>query len=100
MPAVTQDHSARRGKRFIVSLLWNWLGVGAGLVAGLLISPYLIRKIGPEAYGIWVLSFALAENYVLLDLGFRSATVKYVAHFWATGESARVNEVLNTMVAY
>jgi len=100
MPAVEQDHSARRGKRFIVNLLWSWMGVGATLVSGLLISPYLIAKLGPEGYGIWVLSFALVDNYSLLDLGFRSATVKYVAHYWATGEPVRVNEILNTAIAY
>jgi O-antigen/teichoic acid export membrane protein len=100
MPAVEQDHSARRGKRFIVNLLWNWIGVGATLISGLLISPYLIRKLGPEGYGVWVLSFALVDNYAFLDLGFRSATVKYVAHYWATGEPVRINEILNTVIAY
>lgn len=100
MPAVDQDHSARRGIRFVVNLLWNWLGVAATLVSGLLISPYLIRKLGPDGYGVWVISFSLVDNYALLDLGFRSATVKYVAHYWATGESTRVNEVLNTVIAY
>ncbi len=100
MSAVEQDQAVRRGKRFIVNLLWNWVGVGATLIAGLLISPYLIAKLGAEAYGIWVLSFALVENYAFFDLGFRSATVKYVAHYWATGEPVRVNEVLNTVVSY
>ena len=100
MPSLEQDHSARRGKRFIVNLLWNWLGVAATLISGLVLSPYLIRHLGPEGYGIWILSFSLVENYTFLDLGFRSATVKYVAHYWATGESARVNEILNSIVAY
>jgi O-antigen/teichoic acid export membrane protein len=100
MLAVEQDHSERRGRRFIVNLMWNWMGVGATLVSGLILSPYFIRKLGPEGYGVWVLSFALVDNYALLDLGFRSATVKYVAHYWATGESARVNEIINTIVVY
>jgi len=100
MPPVEQVQPARRGKRFVVNLLWSWMGVGATLASGLLISPYLISKLGPEGYGIWVLSFALVDNYMLLDLGFRSATVKYVAHYWATGEPARVNEILNTVIAY
>ena len=100
MTTTLQSHSDRRGKRFVINLLWNWVGVGATLIAGLIISPYLIRKLGPDAYGVWVLSFALVENYVFLDLGFRSATVKYVAHYWATGEPVRINEVLNTVIAY
>jgi O-antigen/teichoic acid export membrane protein len=91
---------AHRGKRFVLNVFWNWLGVGAGLVTGLLLSPYMIRKIGPEGYGIWALSFALAEYYWFLDLGFRSATVKYVAHYWARAEFDKVSEVVNTGITY
>ncbi|MBZ5606486.1 MAG: oligosaccharide flippase family protein [Acidobacteriia bacterium] len=100
MTVASSEHASPRGRRFVVNILWNWMGVAAALVGGLLISPYLIRKLGPEAYGVWVLSFALVENYSLLDLGFRSATVKYVAHYWATGETERVNEILNTVIAF
>jgi O-antigen/teichoic acid export membrane protein len=63
----SEDH---RGDRFIFSLLWNWMGVAAGLFTGLLLSPYLIAKLGPEAYGLWTLSFALVEYCSFLDLGF------------------------------
>lgn len=84
----------------MVNLLWSWLGVCATLVTGIVVSPYLIRKLGAEGYGLWALSFALVEYGVFLDLGFRSATVKYVAHYWATSEPGRVNEVLNTALLY
>ncbi|HET8550079.1 MAG TPA: oligosaccharide flippase family protein [Bryobacteraceae bacterium] len=89
-----------RTARFIVNVVWNWLGVGVGLVAGLLLSPYLIRKLGADGYGIWALSFAIVEYYWLTDLGFRSATVKYVAHHSATGEHDKVREVVNTAITY
>jgi hypothetical protein len=42
-----------------------------------LLSPYLIRKLGSDAYGVWILAFGLIEYCWLFDLGFRSATVKY-----------------------
>lgn len=92
--------SSGRGHRFVGNVVWNWLGVGATLVAGLIISPYLIRKLGAEGYGIWSLSFALIDYYAFLDLGFRSAMVKYVAHYAALDEPERVNEVLNTILVY
>jgi len=89
-----------RGDRFVFNLLWNWTGVAAGLVTGLLLSPYLIRKLGPEAYGVWVLSFGLVEYGSFLDLGFRSAMVKYVAHYWALEDRLGVNRIINTGLAY
>jgi len=81
-------------------VFWNWLGVGAGLFTGILLSPYMIRKLGPEGYGLWALSFALVEYYTFLDLGFRSATVKYVAHHFALQEWLQTNEIINTILVY
>jgi O-antigen/teichoic acid export membrane protein len=92
--------NARRGERFILSLLWNWMGVAAGLFTGLLLSPYLIRKLGPEAYGLWTLSFAVVEYGTFLDLGFRSAIVKYVAHYYTLNDALGINRVINTGVVY
>jgi O-antigen/teichoic acid export membrane protein len=90
----------RRGERFVFSLLWNWVGVAAGLFTGLLLSPYLIRKLGTEAYGLWTLSFAVVEYGTFLDLGFRSAIVKYVAHHHTLSDALGMNRVINTGVAY
>jgi O-antigen/teichoic acid export membrane protein len=102
MPDAVDTASAgvSRGKRFIVNVFWNWLGVGVGLFSGFLLSPYLIYKLGPEGYGIWALSFALIEYYWFVDLGFRTATVKYGAHYWARGELEKVSEVVSTGLLY
>ena len=101
MQAVDEPSTGpNRSERFIFGLLWNWAGVAAGLFTGLLISPYLIRKLGDEAYGLWTLSFAVVEYGSFLDLGFRSAIVKYIAHYHALEDSRAINHVLNTGVIY
>jgi O-antigen/teichoic acid export membrane protein len=89
-----------RSERFVRSVIWNWAGVSISLVTGFLLSPYLFRRLGPEGYGIWALSFSLIEYYWLLDLGVRSATAKFVAHHWTTGEPLQVSEVMSTAVSY
>ena len=89
-----------RSEIFVRSVVWNWAGVSISLITGFLLSPYLFRKLGPEGYGIWALSFSLIEYYWLLDLGVRSATAKFVAHYWTTGESAQLSEIMSTAVAY
>src|SRR6266496_5963465 len=75
MPTATHH----RGYRFVLNILWSWMGVAAGLFTGLLLSPYMIHKLGAEGYGVWAISFSLVEYCGFLDLGFRSAIVKYVA---------------------
>jgi O-antigen/teichoic acid export membrane protein len=89
-----------RSEKFVRSVVWNWAGVSISLITGFLVSPYLFRKLGPEGYGIWALSFSLIEYYWLLDLGVRSATAKFVAHYWTTEEPAQVSEIMSTAVSY
>ena len=101
MPAVDQPPSSHhRGDRFVFNLIWNWMGVAASLFTGILLSPYLIHKLGPEAYGLWALSFALVEYCGFLDLGFRSAIVKYVAHYNALEQLPGITQVINTGLVY
>ena len=100
MSAPVDPNPKGRSVRFVQSVVWNWAGVSISLITGFLLSPYLFRKLGPEGYGIWALSFSLIEYYWLLDLGVRSATAKFVAHHWTTGEPAQVSEIMSTAVSY
>ena len=89
-----------RSARFFTNVLWNWLGVAVMLLTGFVLSPVIIRRVGHDGYGVWALAFSLIEYYWLLDLGLRRATSKYSAHYKATGEPERINEVVNTGLAY
>ena len=89
-----------RSRRFIANVIWNWTGTVASLFTGLILSPIIIRRLGPEGYGVWALSFAMMDYYWFFDFGFRAATVKYVAHYTATGEKEKVGEILSTSILY
>ena len=59
--------------------LWTWASVAANLAVAIFVSPLIIRRLGDEAYGLWALVFSMAEYYTLVDMGIKSAVVKYVA---------------------
>ncbi|MBL8238272.1 MAG: oligosaccharide flippase family protein [Bryobacterales bacterium] len=86
-------------RSFFRNALWNILGFSVSLASGVLLSPYIIRKLGPEGYGVWALAFALVDYLWLSDMGFRSAVLKYSAHYMARREVDKINEVLNTALA-
>lgn len=86
--------------RFLVNVIWNWAAVVVNVFTAFFLSPFVIRKLGDDNYGLWALTVSLAEYYWLMDLGFRSATVKFSAHYVTTGEKERVNEILNTALFY
>jgi O-antigen/teichoic acid export membrane protein len=91
---------AQRRRRFAVNVIWNWGAVAISVFTAFFLSRYVIRKLGDENYGMWALTASLAEYYWIMDLGFRSATVKFSAHYHAIGESDKVNEILNTALFY
>ena len=68
--------------------------------SGILLVRITTRKLGVEGYGVWTLVLTLADYLLLVDLGFRSATLKYTAHYRATGEPGKANEAINSALIY
>lgn len=71
--------------RFARNVSWNLVGqFGVGVLSFLFI-PYLVRGLGMESYGLYILMQAAAGYIMLFCLGAGSATFKYVAQFKADG---------------
>ena len=87
-------------KRFFVNVLWSWLGVVASFFTGFFLSPYIIRKLGDQRYGIWALAFAFIDYYTLFDFGFKSAVVNLISRFQAERQDLETNEVINSALFY
>ncbi len=74
----------------------SWLGVAVNVATGIVISPYILHKLGDDAFGLWVLVFAITGYYGLFDFGIRSSVVRYVAKFHATDEREQLNRLIST----
>lgn len=74
----------------------SWFSLGLNILVGIFLSPFILHRLGDSAYGIWVLIFSLTGYYGLFDLGIRSSVVRYVSKFTATGESEKLNRLVNT----
>jgi O-antigen/teichoic acid export membrane protein len=83
-------------RRALKNVLGSWLGLGATVVAGFALTPYVLHHVGDSAYGVWVLLTAFTGYYGLLDLGLRSATIRYVARHVAMNETEDLNRVVST----
>jgi O-antigen/teichoic acid export membrane protein len=81
---------------FIKNVSSSWLGLAVNVVTGLIISPYILHKLGDEAFGLWVLVFAITGYYGLFDFGVRSSVVRYVAKFTAVDDREHLNRLVNT----
>lgn len=78
----------------------TWLALLVHAVAGFLLAPLTLHRLGDEAYSIWILIFAITGYLSLLDLGIRSSIVKYTAGFMATGDHDQLSRYLSTCLAF
>jgi O-antigen/teichoic acid export membrane protein len=74
----------------------SWFGWGVNILVGFFLSPYILHRLGDEAFGLWVLVFSLTGYYGVFDLGIRSSIIKYVAQYSASNDQERLTGVINT----
>jgi len=74
----------------------SWFALGVNVLAGIFLSPYILHRLGDEAFGLWILIFSATGYYGLFDLGIRSSIVRYVAKYSATNEHDELNRLVNT----
>jgi O-antigen/teichoic acid export membrane protein len=89
-----------RAGRYIINVIWSSASVGVGLLIAIFMTPITLGYLGETKYGEWTIALSLVEYYWLIDLGFRSATVKFSAEFNAKGDREKLSELLSTGVLY
>src|SRR2546430_9027577 len=79
----------------------SWCALGVNVLVGIFLSPYILHRLGDEAFGLWILIFSITGYYGLFDLGIRSSIVRYVAKYAAIDDHDQLNRLVNTaMFAY
>jgi O-antigen/teichoic acid export membrane protein len=89
-----------RGEQFVINVLWSWTGVAAKLFVGFIITPFIIRRLGAEQYGIWGLIFSILDYFWFFDLGLNTAVCNFCARFIAVQNHEKINEVISTSLFY
>jgi O-antigen/teichoic acid export membrane protein len=77
----------------------NYVNSIVALVLALVVTPLLARGLGKDAYGTWVLVGSSVVYLNLLQLGFRTATTRYVAEGLARRDRVAIARALSTSVA-
>lgn len=78
----------------------TWLALLVHAAVGFLLAPFILHRLGDEAYSIWILIFAVTGYFNLLDFGIRSSIVKYISGFIATGDNDQLSRYLSSSFAF
>jgi O-antigen/teichoic acid export membrane protein len=66
--------------------MMNWLAMAVGMVVPFFLTPFVIRHLGTTAYGIWILAVSTVSYLNVLDMGLRSAIIRFVSKAEAQGK--------------
>ena len=84
--------------RWVLNIASNYLRVIVGIAVMFFLIPFTVGHLGLDLFGLWSLVFAVVGLFGLLDLGFATAAMKYVAELTASGDHAGRNQVLSTLL--
>jgi O-antigen/teichoic acid export membrane protein len=91
----------RRDDRFLTfarNVATRYMAIMVGVVTGLLVLPINIHYLGQSAYGLWMLTASVTAYFSVLELGYGSAVIKFVAEYRTRRDVRALNEILSTLM--
>ncbi|MGB7847589.1 MAG: oligosaccharide flippase family protein [Candidatus Acidiferrum sp.] len=85
-----------RASLILKSVTATWMAVIVSAATSFLLTPLILHRLGDEAYGIWVLSVTLTDYYCFLQVGVRSAVVRYVSRNLALDDVGAIRRIVST----
>lgn len=83
-------------QRVLIGTLSNYIGQFVAYGTLFFLTPFILHRLGPTEYGLWVLIGSLAAYGSLLDLGLWGAVIKYIAEYRARGENEKAQSLIAT----
>lgn len=70
------------------SAMWNLIGRAGPLVVAVLITPYLVRDLGPSRWGIFTIALSLVGIFGIFDFGIGRSLTRAISELMAEGNAA------------
>lgn len=83
-----------------LNIVWNWVCLACVAIAGLVITPILITRLGDHGYGAWVLLGSILGYYGLLNFGIDTSVVRYISKHLAERDLENAADVLHVSQIY
>ena len=81
-------------QRLLTGTISNFAGKLSTVIVWFVLTPFVLARLGPSGYALWVLMGAISSYGFLLDFGIGGAVVKYVAEHVARGEHAAARALI------
>ena len=76
-----------------VGAILSYLLIILNNIIGLLYTPFMLRMMGPNEYGLYSLAASVVAYLTVLDLGFANSIIRYTAKFRAENKQKEQDEM-------
>lgn len=87
-------------EKIIKNTIFNAIGRFWGILITVFLTPYILKHVGIERYGIWAIVSVLTGYFSLLDFGMGTSFVKYISEYYAKKDHKSINQVVSTGVVF
>lgn len=84
------------GRNLLKGSVVSTIALVAQVVLAFVITPLLVRCLGVQTYGVWLLLTAIVGQYALFDFGISSAVARFVAAAAGKSDETEIHAVVNT----
>lgn len=84
--------------QLVKNLITSYAGMVLGILITFFFTPYFIKALGKERYGIWTLLFSIINYMEVVDLGMRQSIVRFISKYYAVKDWVQLNKVFSSSV--
>ena len=81
------SHRLSKNNQIKRGVLFSYFNIGCSIVISLIYTPFLLRMLGQNEYGLFSIAFAAIGILSVLDLGLGNANIRYTAKYRAAGKT-------------
>jgi O-antigen/teichoic acid export membrane protein len=83
-------------EKTVKNSIYSVLEFGWPILLAILVTPFIVKKLGVDAYGVWALVSVVLGFFALLDLGIGTAAIKYIAQGYGEKDFEGINKIINS----
>jgi O-antigen/teichoic acid export membrane protein len=80
--------------------VWNGVGRIGTVAIALFLTPYVIARIGQDAFGLWALSNLLVGYLSVADFGIQSSLIRQIAYARPAEDPRQLDRIVSTSVLF
>lgn len=90
----------RRSHKFLKNISFGMASKIWYVLLSLISTPYIVKKLGTDAYGILAITLTVIGYFALTDFGMVNTVVKYLSEYLANKKESMVRRLIQTSFLY